>query len=321
MNDYLQQMIQRFWQYKAAHFSGQDHMFERANPNGLRPPVFNQGFETGNLLLCGLNGADRGRVVAMIAPAKRQMWFRSMRSSQALTQSVFGTLAVIGRLDLLAQLETDDGEKPFRPGAGGEVEVHLELEVNHLGEPQPTSKDVAFRGRSSVTVECKLTEPEIGPCSAANPPAHCPRGCDGSYSVQMGRASRCYLTEIGVRYWEYVPLLFHIDAEIDHNPCPLNSTYQLVRNLLATCVSSAGGYVPDAGVVTLYDDRNPSFQEGGDGWNAFTVVREMLCEHHLLQRATWLSLAALLHADDQTHWLATALNAKYGFLEGHPAHV
>ena len=39
----------------------------------------------------------------------------------------------------------------------------LEVDVDCLGEPRPTSKDVAYRGLNPVTVECKLMEEGVGP--------------------------------------------------------------------------------------------------------------------------------------------------------------
>jgi hypothetical protein len=62
-----------------------------------RPPVFLAGHATSNLLLPP--DADLvSSVVKMVPVAARHRWFRSMKSSQALTQSVFGALAATGHL-------------------------------------------------------------------------------------------------------------------------------------------------------------------------------------------------------------------------------
>ena len=175
---------------------------------------------------------------------------------------------------------------------------------------------MAFFGLNPVTVECKFTEAETSPCSRPDLRLDRPEHCDGSYTRQRGRRNRCSLTEIGVRYWEFVPLLFHINADIDHRECPLNATYQLVRNLLATCVSPEGLVLPEARVVLLHDERNPSFQREGIGWAAYHRVKSMLRDPRMLQRATWQNLVRLLQKDPRTEWLAEALDAKYGFLEG-----
>ena len=144
------------------------------------------------------------------------------------------------------------------------------------------------------------------------------RYCDGSYTRRRGRQERCYLTEVGVRYWSLIPRLFRIDTEIDHSTCPLNATYQLVRNLLATCVNREGEILTDARVVLLHDERNPAFRPGGDGWRAYQQVRSMLIEPRMLQRTSWQRLARLLCSEDRTTWLADALDAKYGFFESAP---
>jgi hypothetical protein len=111
-----------------------------------------------------------------------------------------------------------------------------------------------------------------------------------------------------------VPLLFRIDPGRDHLICPLRADYQLVRNLLTTCISPEGDVLPDARVVLLYDERNPAFRPGGDGWNSYHRVRGMLHEPRMLQRTTWQRVTELLHRDTETQWLAATLDVKYGFL-------
>ena len=166
-----------------------------------------------------------------------------------------------------------------------------------------------------MTAECKLTEEGVGTCSRPTLSQADPQYCDGSYTRQKRRQERCYLSEIGVRYWLLVPRLFQIDTEIDHSTCPLNATYQLVRNLLATCLSPSGEILAGARVVLLHDERNPAFRPGGNGWRAYQQVRSMLIEPRMLQRTSWQRLAQLLRSEDRTTWLAEALDAKYGFFE------
>jgi len=316
MQRFKEDMIRRFWRFKGLRFPSDDPCFEEANPRGSRPPVFHEADAEGNLLVDpALTENERLRLIGTIPVLKRHRWFRSMASSQALTQTVFGSLAVMGRLDLLAGLETEDGERPFQPDAHGAADLELEVEVDCLGEPRPTSKDVAYRGLNPVTAECKLTEEGVGTCSRPTLSQAEPQYCDGSYTRQKGRQERCPLTEIGVRYWPLVPRLFRIDAGIDHSICPLNATYQLVRNLLATCLSAKGEVLADARVVLLHDERNRAFRPGGDGWRAYTQVRSMLLDPPMLQRTSWQRLARLLRSDARTTWLADALDAKYGFFE------
>jgi len=315
MQRFKEDMIRRFWRFKGLRFAADDPRFEEARPRGLRPPVFHEADAEGNLLIDpALTKSERLRLIGMILVLKRHRWFRSMSSSQALTQTVFGSLAVMGRLDLLAGLETEDGERPFQRDIHGAAHLALEVEVDCLGEPRPTSKDVAYRGLNAVTAECKLTEEGVGLCSRPTLFQSDPQYCDGSYTRQKGRQERCSLTGIGVRYWPLIPRLFRIDTEIDHSPCPLNGTYQLIRNLLATCLSPSGKVLAEARVVLVHDERNPAFQPGGDGWRAYQQVRSMLIEPRMLQRTSWQRLAQLLRSEDRTTWLAEALDAKYGFL-------
>jgi hypothetical protein len=317
MLEFREDMISRFWRFKRCGFSADDPRFEQANRCGSRPPVFHEANAEGNLLIDpAFTEAERLRLIGMIPVGIRHEWFRSMIGSQALTQNVFGSLAVMGRLDLLTGLETEDRERPFQPDPQGAAYLELEVKVDCLGEPRPTLKDVAYRGLNPVTAECKLMEESVGPCSRPTLSQSDPRYCDGSYTRQRGRQERCYLTEVGIRYWSLVPQLFRIDAGIDHPVCPLNATYQLVRNLLATCLSPGGDVLADARVVLIHDERNPAFQPGGAGWNAYQQVRSLLLDRRLLQRTSWQHLARLLGSDGRTTWLANALDAKYGFLGG-----
>ena len=307
MQRFKEDMIGRFWRFKGLRFAAGDPRFEEARPRGLRPPVFHEEDAEGNLLIDpALTESERLRLIGMIPALKRHRWFRSMSSSQALTQTVFGSLAVMGQLGLLARLETEDAERPFQPDAHGAAHLALEVEVDCLGEPKPTLKDVAYRGLDPVTVECKLMEEDFVPCSRSKLNQNDFRHCDGSYTRQKGRQERCSLTQIGVRYWHLVPRLFRIDAGIDHSICPLRRSYQLVRNLLATCVSPSGEILANARVVLLHDERSPAFRTGGDGWRAYQQVRSMLIEPRMLQRTSWQRLAQFLRSEERTIWLADA---------------
>ena len=95
-------------------------------------------------------------------------------------------------------------------------------------------------------------------------------------------------------------------------PCPLRSTYQLVRNILAACVRPNGDLDPAGYAVLLYDARNPEFAQGGKGYLAWQAVKSALRNPVLLRRCTWQELVACLRRDDQLHWLTEALRSKYG---------
>ena len=216
--------------------------------------------------------------------------------------------------------DLDDGRPLFFHDTPHGCKCQLEFEVDYLGEKSlgRTSIDVLFNSHYRIAVECKLSETEVGSCSRPrlrpSDPNYTTQHCDGRYAVQRGRISRCSLTEIGVSYWRYIPELFDWSPEIDHVPCPLNSTYQLVRNLLAVCVDPTGGVSSDSGhVVLLYDERNPAFQDGGEGITAWNTVRVALRNQWLIQKCTWQEVVNCLRKDESLDWLTTERSEKYGF--------
>jgi hypothetical protein len=245
-----------------------------------------------------------------------------MRSSQALAWSVFANLMASGKTRLLGRLLDDRGWPLF--GAGAPDRLVLEHPVRHLGEPQPTSLDAMATwhipaGAYTVAIECKLTEADVGTCSMPRPRAGrgplavSPR-CDGTYTRQMGRDQRCALSELGVRYWQHVPALFNWQADHDHRPCPLDATYQLVRNVLAACVRLDGRADASFGhAALLYDARNAHFAPGGQARFAVDAVRGALRDAGGLRLGTWQQVTSVLAGEPELSWLADELAAKYGF--------
>jgi len=314
---YRECLIQKFWDYRKAMFGVADDCFDRPFAPTTRPPVFKPVHASKNVLLRdGIPEAERAAVLSTISVGSRHKWFRSLASSQALTQSVFGNLIVYDRSSCLRPLVRDDGKPLFFRDTPNGCKCQLEFEVDYLGEkiPGQTSIDVLFNGDYRVAVECKLSETEVGSCSRSRLRLTEPHYCDGRYVVQRGRISRCSLTEIGVSYWKYIPELFNWSAEIDHASCSLNPTYQLVRNLLAVCVDRTGSVSQDSGhAVLLYDDRNPAFQAGGIGMTAWTKVRAALKRPSLMQKCTWQKVVSCFRQDDELSWLGMKVHEKYGF--------
>ena len=168
-----------------------------------RPPVLSRHHAAKNILIpSDETAADEIR--AAIPERRRHRWFRSLKSSQALTQSVFGAICTFDRLDLLEDVTTECGRPAFFEDREGWA-LEFEHEVRSLGEPRPTSVDVLpSAAQKRVAVECKFTESEFGTCSR---PQLRPRDktwpdqyCNGSYQVQLRRCNRCALAEIGIRY-------------------------------------------------------------------------------------------------------------------------
>lgn len=318
MSDYRNNLIRRFWEYRRDRFAGAEVLFDDKYIDDGPPPVFKKEHASENVLVRpGASEEEKEKVRREIPPKGRHRWFRSMTSSQALAQSVFANLKLCGKLDLLGSIRDDEGRPLFIRVPASKVNCVLEYDVDYLGEPRRTNVDVFFDGEYRVAVECKLSEADVGNCSR---PRLRPKDdnyerehCDGSYTRQRDRSDRCSLTAIGVEYWKHVPDLLCWPADEDHAPCPLLHTYQLVRNILAACVREDGKLYPERGhAVLLYDERNPAFQEGGAGWNAYDAVKKSLKDDTLLQLCTWQDITALLRADVELSWLAEGLSLKYG---------
>lgn len=321
MPSYKVSLLENFWRYTQSEFDLCDNYFDRPLAPTNRPPVFKKEHASRNVLLKdAIPDPVSNEVLNTIPERKRHKWFRSMASSQALTQSVFGNLKAYRKLDCLRALVGDDAKPLFIRDSEHGSQCQLEFEVDYLGEKSRglTSVDVLFNGNYRIAVECKLCEAEVGSCSRPrlrrSDPSYKGQFCDGRYAVQLGRSSRCSLSEIGVSYWSYIPELLDWSAETNHAPCPLKSNYQLVRNLLVVCVSRNRSVSLDSGhVVLLYDGRNPAFQRNGKGITAWNNVRAGLKKQSLMQKCTWQEIEACLRADATLDWLTTGLSEKYGF--------
>ena len=114
-----------------------------------------------------------------------------------------------------------------------------------------------------------------------------PSYCDGTYTVQHGRRTRCALTEIGVQYWQHAPAVFNWNPDIDHSPCPLAWTYQLVRNVLAATVRKDRVETASGHALIIYDERNPAFWPGGNARSAYDAVCTALRHPGLLRTVSW----------------------------------
>jgi hypothetical protein len=318
MTDYQAELNQRYWAYQRSQFRGWEQFLEQPYAPGRRPPVFLAHQVRHNLLVDMAAGRDEaGRLRALLPPGTMHRWFRSMNSSQALTVSVFGNLMRYDCLQVLAELTDEGGEPLFGRAEIASDDFRLEVTVNTLGEPRPTSLDACISGRPRVAIEVKFTEHQIGRCSrpGLEPSAsnYDTDLCDGTYSRQRGRRERCALTENGIHYWRYVPDLFRWRADVDHGPCPLYGNYQLVRNLLAAGVGPDGtASVADGRVVLIYDERNPAFRPGGKALASYVETRAALREPAMLQRCSWQRITEAVRGRGVLPWLTEQLAAKYG---------
>jgi len=318
-NDYISALIQRFWDYAESDLISEKGLLDSDDRNPRRPPVFRKSSACHNILISpDADEESRKAIVSTIAAKERHRHFGSMRSSQALAQSVFGNLVVEGKLGLLDGLNTDENLPAFGDDLG-RASLQLEYSVSHLGEPRPTSVDVWFESKYRIAVECKLTEPEFGTCSRPRLKPGKDKNyerdyCDGNYTRQRNRQARCSLSEIGVKYWEYIPEILNWRNDEDISPCTLRNTYQLIRNVLAACVTSDGTVDSNHSyALVIYDACNPEYQEGGFAREQLTAVRAALKVPDLLRSISWQSLVDHLESSGEMVWLAGQLGVKYGF--------
>ena len=280
-----------------------------------RPPVLNS--ESASKTVLVPSDPNRARsILAALPKIERHRWFRSLKSSQALAQSVFGAVAAFDRLNLLDDVVAECGRLAFLERTSG-ASLVLEHRVRTLGEPRSTSVDVLLGGTSRrVAIECKFGEREYGTCSrpklrsgdSTYPEQH----CDGNYRVQRQRNERCALTEIGVRYWTYLPDLFEWEAGGDLIPCPLSPVYQLARNALAATVTGAGIDQESGHVLTVYDVRNPEFAAGGKARRQYDSATAACRIPGLFRRVSWQRVAGALAVAPEFAYLVAGLEAKYG---------
>lgn len=174
-------------------------------------------------------------------------------SSQALTIDIFGTLKVAPDRDrALGALARSLG----LPAAGPwQVELEWHDPDNLLKEKQPSQIDaVAFSPKALIFFECKFTETDGGTCSQTRPILTGKRKglvqCNGSYMPQTnpanGKHAACALAAKKIRYWDVIPQVFNIPADLGYHPCPFAGPwFQWMRNVtVAYAVAQQRGLQP-----------------------------------------------------------------------------
>ena len=309
---YEQAVLQALWTWANRHHRGELDGGKRQG----RPPVLADRFALKGVLVPP-NSSTANAIRAAIPGSQRHRWFCSLKSSQALTQSVFGAIRAFDRLDLLQNVSAECGRPAFFEDHRGTT-LNFEHEVRCLGEPRPTSIDVLLSGpQERVAIECKFTEQEFSACSRPklrpDDAAYSDQYCDGSYRVQRGRRERCALTEIGVQYWEYVPHLFAWAADCDHVPCPFGDVYQLARNALAAALTQDGELNPATGhALVVYDARNPEFRCDGRAERQWGLAIAACRVPGLMRRLSWQRLMAAIGRAPELAYLVDGVGRKYG---------
>ena len=108
--DYLDRLHATQWDYRDTVFPHDSHLF-RPGEDRQHPPVFLKEHADHNVLRPP-DPALTKAVLDSIPEGRRHKWFRSMKSSQALAQSVFGNLKAHRRLDCLLDVRADDDDAP-----------------------------------------------------------------------------------------------------------------------------------------------------------------------------------------------------------------
>jgi len=306
--EYDEALRQRLWTWADRHHAGQLDGGKWKN----RPPVLARAFASEGVLVPS-GELESDQIRAAIPKTSRHQWFRSLKSSQALAQSVFGAVKAFGRFDLLRNVPAECGRMAFSKDHR-DISLDLEWKVGGLGEPRPTSVDVMLLGpQRRVAIECKFMEREFGKCSRTGHQTRPEQHCDGSYRVQNGRAERCALTEIGIRYWMHLPSIFSWPADRDHKPCPFGPVYQLARNALAAALTFDGEIDSAAGhMLLVFDDRNPEFRSGGRANGQWRAAVQACRVPGLLRRLSWQRLMAALMHSRELAYLVDGVERKYG---------
>jgi hypothetical protein len=293
---------------------------EISNKLEKRPPVFKREESWRNIITNQNGKKDEIEQLRQLIPEyEHHKWFRSMNSSQALAQSILGNMAITGYLYRLNEIEDDDDGRPLLEQQNiNRDKFTMEHKITYLGElSRKTSLDVFISGNINIAIECKFTEAEVGPCSRpglteknAN---YEKEKCDGNYSIQRNRKNRCSLSELGIKYWEYIPKLFTWNNNEDIIPCPVNDNYQLVRNILSIGVELNGDLSNKHGYALLiYDERNPAFQLNGKGYKSYYYTRNALINSTMLRKCSWQKIVNWLRIKNDLPWLTDQLSLKYG---------
>ena len=142
--NYRADLSRRYWQYIQTHFPDVERFCE--HPQGLygRPPVFLPSESWRNVIINPIaNQLEIDELLSLVPDGEKHKWFRSMNSSQALALSIFGNLKIHDSLHYLSELKDDDGLDLFGKTKLSSNNFALEHRVNYLGEPRPTTIDIA----------------------------------------------------------------------------------------------------------------------------------------------------------------------------------
>jgi hypothetical protein len=305
--DYVRGLSEHLWTYRRGRFADRDTLFDPKHTRLPSPPVFAKDADHWNVIVSN-EPQQAAAVWSMIGPKKRHRWFRSMKSSQALTLSVFGNLKMLGHTDVLETVKSDGNAGPaFGLGPIRPDDIILEYAAKLPGERTSTSVDVLVKGASTVCIECKLSEQKVGPCSRPALPADKAGHCDGANPLRTA-GLECGLAKRGVKYWDMMSDLVQVERWKARDGCPMRAPYQLVRNMLAARAVDNR----QAHALLIYDARNPAFWPTRDG--VFETLQGDLLVPSLLRRCSWQAILAAIDTRQELRGLVAEIELKYALM-------
>jgi len=196
----------------------------------------------------------------------------------------------------------------LEPGGGSwQIEFEWVDPLNHLNlnERRRTQVDVVLRNQKYlIFAECKFTETDGGACSRPLPKQEFDglSECNGDYDWQEDpiryalfshfgvsiKDAKCALSRAGIRYWDFIAEVLHIDPTRIFRPCPLNaSLYQWARNLiLCWRVATSSGLIPIVLIVFAHQPGLPmSDRIGSRAWKA--LVRSVRQDRILFRTVSY----------------------------------
>src|SRR5687767_11798058 len=106
---YVGSLTGSLWTYSRQRFGSGSALLDPRYSGPRNPPVFRP--EHADMNVIASSDLDVALQVRQLIPKpNRHRWFRSMKSSQALTLSIFGHLKALGLARVLTQVETEDAE-------------------------------------------------------------------------------------------------------------------------------------------------------------------------------------------------------------------
>ena len=146
-SDNLDSVMKSFWDYADRHH---DEDLDGGRRTGRVPVLARQ--VAGKNVLLPPTAAESAEISLLIPVTERHRWFGS---SQALTQSVFGTVVGFKRLDLLTEVRAENGRQAFFDTCQ-DCAVELDHEVKGLS-PNPPSRVVGALERDVRGKETRLS--------------------------------------------------------------------------------------------------------------------------------------------------------------------